>query len=192
MRNPILPFGIICFVFIAAQWPASVWYSPLIPFLSEHLSKNQQTCLAEAQTGKVFEMEGFLADGSMNQEVLEKFTVLSAQTLDAKQVQTLQEILNDSITYNHTRALKQCFFLPTMGLSLEHGSTSMNVLFSFSCDLVRFYESGVYSQFHLNPRDARLETFFKEVVFMNPEEGQVEEYEPMIIPYTPVHQIKRQ
>ena len=181
-------------MWLAAQWPPLVGDPALIPFLTEHLSKKQQHCLAEAGSGTIYEMEGFLADGTSNQAVLENFTVLSSRTLGVEQVQALREILNDSSAYNHTRALKQCFFLPSMGLQVTDEIGSMNILLSFSCDLIRFYESGAYSQFHLNPQDQRLETFFKELIFMYPDEGQLkEEYEPMIIPYTPInHREKKQ
>lgn len=101
------------------------------------LDEEQVNFITSTKTVTIFEVNQFKAlEGEEN--LMEEFKVINSQKLQAPEAEAIKSILLDTSNYFFTQKLKQCMFLPNMGLQLVSEQDTMNVMVSFDCETIRF------------------------------------------------------
>ncbi len=90
------------------------------------------------------------APGTTN--LLEEFEVLQKQQLNKEQSTYLCNLLLDGEHYFFSDKLKQCLFLPQMGVQFAGETDTVNVLISFDCGMVRYYHAGTFHLYYINDK----------------------------------------
>ncbi len=115
----------------------------------------QSNVLQTANTGHIYEIESYVSQG-LRSQTLEGFKILRSAELTEQQTEKIIATLADTSTYFFTTFVKQCLFLPKFGIELANAKDTLNVIVSFKCDMIRFYNNGKFVTVNTNPASGQL------------------------------------
>lgn len=111
------------------------------PTLKNTLGEQLTSLIARAKVIKMYEVESFVNEDPIA-ATLDGFRILQTATLTNAQFIEAKRLISSETTYYITEDVKQCLFLPKMGLQFIDGKDTANILVSFKCDLARFRQQG--------------------------------------------------
>lgn len=149
------------------------------------IGKERNKLLANLPIIEAYELESFAYRDTTNKiPILEEFKILRTNQLTKSQAQHIFNLLKDKDTYVKHNKYKQCLFLPQMGLKLaDTTGQQMNILFSYECNMIRFYVDGEYKILNSDTGYDALFAFYEEV-FPPKEEAKAEKIVKAPIFYT--------
>lgn len=126
------------------------------------LQKSQLDLLKSATAITALKVHEFkAAPGETN--LLEEFKIKESKVLTAEQMTQMQQTLASPANYFFTAKIKQCLFLPQVGLQVIAPNGTLNVLFSFDCETVRFSNEEGYALFNLHSGAIPFSPFFEKI-----------------------------
>ncbi len=84
--------------------------------------------------------------------LLEEFEILQKKQLSKEESVAMCELLLDGEHYFFSNKIKQCLFLPQMGVQFAGETDTVNVLISFDCGMVRYYHAGTFQLYYINDK----------------------------------------
>ncbi len=129
------------------------------PVLKGLLGKVPKKIL-KAKEVRFCEVESFISEEKAAPNI-EGFKIVQSAPLTADETQAIKSMLTTSETYYLTEDMKQCLFLPKMGMQFITKKDTVNVLVSFKCDLARFYNGRRKTTLDSDDGRDRLIAFFE-------------------------------
>lgn len=112
--------------------------------LQKILGDQTTEIIAKAQIINAYEVESFVSENALD-NVLEGFKILQMEQLSGKQADYIKQLILSEKTYFLTEGMKQCLFLPKLGLQFVHNNDTSTILISFKCDFARFYHGSPFT-----------------------------------------------
>ena len=97
----------------------------------------------------VFKVSDFKAAAGTD-NLLEEFEIFQQELLSVEQSSFLCDMLLENQHYFFTNKIKQCLFLPQMGIQFAGEIDTVNVLVSFDCGMIRYYHNGQFNLYYIN------------------------------------------
>ena len=116
--------------------------------------------ILKAKKIRFCEVESFQSEEKAAPNV-EGFKIVQSAPLTADEMASIKTIMTSTSTYYLTEDMKQCLFLPKMGIQFIDKKDTVNVLVSFKCDLARFYDGRKKTTLDSDDGRARLMAFFE-------------------------------
>lgn len=116
--------------------------------------------ILKAKKIRFCEVESFQSEEKAAANI-EGFKIVQSAPLTAEEMTSIKTILTSTSTYYLTEDMKQCLFLPKMGIQFIDKKDTVNVLVSFKCDLARFYNGRKKTTLDSDDGRDRLMAFFE-------------------------------
>ena len=106
--------------------------------LEEVIGSENKKIIANATAIRLYELESPRKTRSTN--YFQDFAVIDEKDLTELEAKTIKHLLLSTETYSTGGFVKQCLFLPKMGVEFMSESGNVKVLISVLCDVVHFYQ----------------------------------------------------
>ncbi|MCI5082999.1 MAG: hypothetical protein MRY78_14970 [Saprospiraceae bacterium] len=127
-----------------------------------------RTQLNNTSVIRAYKVEQFISEEA-DVALLEGFKILQVEEISPTQYQRFSDVLGQPTTFlQNEELLKQCYFLPAMGIHFVNAEDTVTALISLECDMVRFYyqdENGepVFQTLNSDPGHDLLQSMYSEI-----------------------------